>query len=88
MDGEQIDHGEVLGSSMVPILSREIFAVLEYESMRNMKSLGKTPRIFIDDWSLIGDPTTVMVFTDLAKVTSGFDLGFEEAMASDLDGLR
>ena len=43
---------------------------------------------FIDDWSLIGDPATVMVLTDSAKATSGFDLGFEKAMASDLDGLR
>ena len=42
----------------------------------------------MDDWSLIGDPATVMVFTDSAKATSGFDLGFEKAMASDLDGLR
>ena len=29
-----------------------------------------------------------MVFTDSDKATSGFDLGFEKAMASDLDGLR
>ena len=29
MDGEQIDQGGVLGSSMVPILSIEIFAVFE-----------------------------------------------------------
>ena len=35
----------------------------------------------------MGDPATVMV-TDSAKATSGFDLGFEKAMASDLDGLR
>ena len=42
----------------------------------------------MDDWSLIGDPATVMVFTDSAKATSGFDLGFEKAMASDLDGWR
>ena len=37
---------------------------------------------------MIGDPATVMVFTDSAKATSGFDLGLEKAMASDLDGLR
>ena len=30
MDGEQIVRGGVLGSSMVPILSREIFAVLKW----------------------------------------------------------
>ena len=29
-----------------------------------------------------------MVSTDSAKATSGFDLGFKKAMASDLDGLR
>ena len=27
----------------------------------------------------------MMVSTDSAKATSGFDLGFEKAMASDLD---
>ena len=48
----------------------------------------KTPRLFIDDWSLMGDPATVMVWTDLAKAASGFDMGLEKAMASDLDGLR
>ena len=37
---------------------------------------------------MIGDPATVMVLTDSAKATSGFDLGFEKALASDLDWLR
>ena len=39
-------------------------------------------RLLIDDWSLIGDPATVMVLTDSVTTTSGFDLGFEKAMAS------
>ena len=34
MDGEQIVQEEVLGSSMVPILSREIFAVLKWLRVR------------------------------------------------------
>ena len=34
MDGEQIVQGGVLGSSMVPILSREIFAVLKWLRVR------------------------------------------------------
>ena len=34
MDGKQIDHGGVLGSSMVPILFKEIFAVLKLLRVR------------------------------------------------------
>ena len=34
MDGEQIDQGGVLESSMVPILSIEIFAVLKWLRVR------------------------------------------------------
>ena len=39
------------------------------------------------DWSWIRDPATIMNGTGLAKATSGFVLGLERAMASDLDGL-
>ena len=55
---------------------------------KTCESLGKHLDFFMDDWSLIGDPAPVMFWTDSAKATSGFDLGFEKAMASDLDGLR
>ena len=37
---------------------------------------------------MIGDPATGMNGTDSSKVTSGYDLGLEKALASDIDGLR
>ena len=39
MDGEQIDHRGVLGSSTVPILSIEIFVVLKWLRVR-MSNVG------------------------------------------------
>ena len=47
-----------------------------------------TPKFFIDDWSLIGEPATEMDVMDFAMASSGLDLGLKKAMASDLLGLR
>ena len=47
-----------------------------------------TPKLFIDDWSFIGEPATDMDCIDLASVARGLDLGLKKAMASDFDGFR
>ena len=49
MDGEQIVQGGVLGSSMVPILSREIFAVLKWLRVR-MPNVGVDLKRRLDYW--------------------------------------